>query len=78
MTCRVLSQLPLASELQAMFCLCLDAEMTEATITDYRSKLQYLQKLSFETTRSTLIRHPEYHMVKYEQDFHKNSVFVCH
>ena len=53
----------MASEIQAMFSLCLDAEMTEATITDYRSKLQCLQKLSFEATQSIFIKHPEYRMV---------------
>ncbi|KAK3932177.1 Small subunit processome component 20-like protein [Frankliniella fusca] len=60
MTCRILCQLPLAPELQSMFGVCLEAENTAATITAYRDKLQYFQKLSFDVTQSTLIRYPSY------------------
>lgn len=62
MTCCVLCKLPLAQELSTMFRLCLDAEVTEVTITNYRDKIQYLQKLSFETAQIFLVRHPEYRM----------------
>lgn len=60
MTCRVMCQLPLAPELHSMFGLCLEAENTAATITEYRDKLQYFQKLSFEATQPSLIRHSSY------------------
>lgn len=63
MTCRILSQLPLSSDLLVMFRICLDAETTSSTITDYRDKLQLLQKLSYESIQLSIIKYPEYRLV---------------
>lgn len=62
MTCRVFCLLPFAPEIKSLFRVCLEAEMIAGTVTDYRDKNLLLQRLSFDVTRSILVKYADFRL----------------